>query len=167
MQNVSPKGSATIKPSTSGTGTSTGSGSWGGSSGSWGGGSNPSYVSKTANVYTQKQMDEALKNKALETINILSKKAEQTIEDDDKIIIPKGTYNVKLVVNAPQKTIDNSGKFSAIEINDIKSSTWIERSNLKNSFRVFAPNPHFEVALGAVIKDIVFGNGSKNASLEV
>ena len=168
VQNVSPKGSATIKPSTSGTGTSTGSGSWGGgSSGSWGGGSNPSYVSKTANVYTQKQMDEALKNKALETINILSKKAEQTIEDDDKIIIPKGTYNVKLVVNAPQKTIDNSGKFSAIEINDIKSSTWIERSNLKNSFRVFAPNPHFEVALGAVIKDIVFGNGSKNASLEV
>ncbi|MDE7310880.1 MAG: Ig-like domain-containing protein [Eubacterium sp.] len=163
VQKVSPKGSATIKPSTSGTnggyvGGGTSGGSWGGGSSSGG-----SYIPSSKTVCTQEELNSALKNTSLKKILIEDREKDNGTE----ITIPEGDYNVDLVVNAPKKTITNSGSFKSIEIQDIKPATWIEKSKKANSFRVTAPNPRIVVDLGAVIKDIFFGSGIKNVTLEV
>ncbi len=167
VQKVSPKASATIKPSTS-TGTGTGSYGGGTSSGSWGTPSNPGTSTNKdyAYVYTQDEMTAALKNPSLKTIEIRSKENGEA-GDEHKIVIPDGEYNVDLIVNAPKKEIENSGYFKSIKIENIKPATWYEKSAKLNSFIVSAPNPRIVVEIGAMIKDILFGSGVNNAKLEV
>jgi hypothetical protein len=163
VQNVSPKGSATIKPSTSGTGTSTGSGSWGGgSSGSWGGGSSTTTpTTKPVEVYTQAELDSALKDSSVNKITILSR------AEDTKLEIPNKSYSTKdLVVDAPRATITNEGTFKSIEIKNIAPETWFENAK-NNRFKVSAPNPHIVVGKDAVVQAISFIKGIAEAITKV
>ena len=170
VQNVSPKGSATIKPSTSGTGTSTGSGSWGGgSSGSWGGGSSTTTpTTKPAEVYTQAELDSVLKDSSVNKITILSRDVDGTSgAEDNTLTIPSGSYSKKeLVVNAPKKTITNEGVFKSVEIKDIAPETWYEKAK-DNRFKVSAPNPHIVVEKDAVVQAISFIKDAAKAITKV
>ncbi len=170
VQNVSPKGSATIKPSTSGTGTSTGGGSWGGgSSGSWGGGSSTTTpTTKPAEVYTQAELDSVLKDSSVNKITILSRDVDGTSgAEDNTLTIPSGSYSKKeLVVNAPKKTITNEGVFKSVEIKDIAPETWYEKAK-DNRFKVSAPNPHIVVEKDAVVQAISFIKDAAKAITKV
>lgn len=180
-QNVSPKGSATIKPSTSGTSggyvnngggsswigggssggsSSGGSGSGGNNSGGSGSGGNndPSTPdTKTVNVYTQDDLNKALADDSVTKINIFSRKDGDTGADEDEITIKEGTYEATdLVVDAPKKSITNNAKFRNIEIKNIAPETWHENSSHYNHLTVSAPNPHIIVGKNAMVGGISF-----------
>lgn len=160
VQKVSPKASATIKPSTS-TGTGTGSYGGGTSSGSWGGGSSIGGGSNTnketkATVYTKAELQKALDTNSITEITIASRKDGDNNADENTLEIPNVTRsNVDLIVDAPKKTITNNGVFKSVQIKDIAPATWIEKAK-NNKLTVSAPNPHIVVESDAVVSAISF-----------
>ncbi len=171
VQKVSPKGSVTIKPATSGSGTSTGSGSYGGGSYYPNNPSNPSNPStpqsKTYVVYTKDDLTKALADPDVTEIKILSRKSDDNGPEDTELEIPKKSYGkIDLIVDAPQKTITNEGEFKSIQIKNIAPETWIEKAK-NNTFTVSAPNPHIVVEKDFAVKTISFVKGIANAITKI
>lgn len=67
------------------------------------------------------------------------------------LVIPSGTYTKqKLVVDAPNADITNSGKFASITIKQIKPNTWTENAT-GNVIDVLASNSSIVVATGSAV----------------
>lgn len=67
------------------------------------------------------------------------------------LVIPAGTYTKqKLVVDAPNADITNSGKFASITIKQIKPNTWTENA-VGNVLNVLASNSRIVVATGSAV----------------
>ena len=77
-------------------------------------------VSREVEVFSQKELDKALKAGKVSTVLINSKK-------DIKLTIPKGDYSgQEVVVDAPKASIHNYGVFKKVTIRALKDHNWHE-----------------------------------------
>ena len=114
-------------------------------------------VDKTKVVADQKELESALKDTSVTKVVIRT-------DAKTEINIPEGEYkNTKLVVDAPNAEIKNSGLFSAISITQIAKDTFIEM-RIGNRILVFAPTAHIVVAEGAKIDSIRVVDTDDNTS---
>lgn len=98
---------------------------------------------------TQYQLNLALKNKNCTDIHIITDK-ERTFE-----IGSKNYTKRTLTIKAPNAEVDNSGRFAAINIEEIKPSTFIEKA-IGNKFRVSSGNARIRAEKGAQIREVEF-----------
>ncbi len=111
----------------------------------------------TKTVTTQKQLNSALKNKKLTKI-ILKTKAEKVFK------VASGSYKATFIVDAPNADVENSGVFKAIEIKNIKPSTFFEKAT-GNHIKVEAKEARLVVDKAASVAQITM-NG-KDATIAV
>ncbi len=158
------KGTQTLKPSTSQSGSvgyipGTGSGSWGGGGSSYYPSEDRKDNAKVATNVTD--LEKWLKDSDVTKLTIKTSNEWANKE----ITIPDGTYNMDLVVDAANETVNNYGKFNSVTIKNIASDTFNEWAH-GNSLTVTAPNPHIVVGKGVYVDRISFGNSNPNNPLK-
>lgn len=159
------KGTATIRPATSGTSAGNISGGY------WGGGSSGSYQPSVPSVPTykvtnQKTLEEKLtqaRNTGSE-MNIRIEDASNPADNSDITIgseTDKYEYSkVTLIVDSPTKTIKNYAHFAGIEILKIKDETWHE-FGMRSKFNISAPKSSVIAEKGAEIASVTYPRGAK------
>ena len=116
----------------------------------------PTHVkASNSTAKTQSQLNKLLKNNSVKTIKIsTSKKC--------AFSIPKGDYDKKLIINAPNTRITNNGKFSNIAIKNLTKYT--EKAN-GNSLDITDNKVTVNVSKGASLKNVSVSNNSARLSL--
>lgn len=108
----------------------------------------PTPETKThADVATQAELDAALADSNIKTINIKT-------ADKVDFVIPAGNHDVDLTVDAAAASVVNNATFKSIVINNISADTWTENGE-NNSFTVNAKQAHFKFGAQAIIKQIL------------
>lgn len=108
----------------------------------------PTPETKThADVANQAELDAALADSNIKTI---------AIKTTDKVdfVIPAGSHDVDLTVDAAAASVDNSATFKSIVIDNISPNTWTENGK-NNSFTVKAKQAHFKFGAQAIVKQIL------------
>lgn len=108
----------------------------------------PTPETKThADVANQAELDAALADSNIKTI---------AIKTADKVdfVIPAGSHDVDLTVDAAAASVDNSATFKSIVIENISPNTWTENGK-NNSFTVRSKQAHFKFGAQAIVKQIL------------
>lgn len=111
--------------------------------------------SSTKVAKTQKQLEKLLTNKNAKNIEINTTKK-------ITIIIPKGNFDKKIVINAPKASVVNKGKFNSVTINDLLKYT--ERTK-GNSLNVKDTKLTLNVTDSAELKSVTVSN--KKADIKI
>lgn len=98
---------------------------------------------------TQSRLNKLLKDKNVKHIVVF------TNAERDFVIGSKNYKSKTLTVNAPNADVDNQGRFAAINVTQIKDSTFRERAK-GNRFHVTAPNARIIVEKGARVGAVSF-----------
>jgi len=98
---------------------------------------------------TQSRLNKLLKDKNVKHIVVF------TNAERDFVIGSKNYKSKILTVNAPNADVDNQGRFAAINVAQIKDSTFRERAK-GNRFHVTAPNARIIVEKGARVGAVSF-----------
>ena len=104
-------------------------------------------VQTSADVANQAELDAALNNSNIKTINIKT-------PDKVDFVIPEGTHDVDLTVNAAAASVTNSAKFKSITIEAIAPDTWTEKGK-NNTITVKGASVHFVFDPAAIIDRIL------------
>ena len=104
-------------------------------------------VKTSADVANQAELDAALKDSNIKTINIKT-------TDKVDFVIPEGTHDVDLTVNAAAASVTNSAKFKSITIEAIAPNTWTEKGK-NNTITVKGKSVHFVFDPAAIIDRIL------------
>lgn len=104
-------------------------------------------VKTSADVANQAELDAALNDSNIKTINIKT-------SDKVDFVIPEGTHDVDLTVNAAEASVTNSAKFKSITIEAIAPNTWTEKGK-NNTITVKGKSVHFVFDPAAIIDRII------------
>ena len=99
-------------------------------------------------VKSQAQLEKTLSDRSVDTIKISTSKK-------TTLTIPSGSYNKKLIINAPNVRLTNNGKFSDITIKNLTKHT----ENTKgNSLNIADDKLSVNVSKGASLNNITVKN---------
>ena len=102
----------------------------------------------TGTAKSQSQLEKTLTDRSVDTIKISTSK--KTI-----LTIPSGSYNKKLIINAPNVRLTNNGKFSDVTIKNLTKYT----ENTKgNSLNVTDDKLSVNISKNASLKNITVSN---------
>lgn len=104
-------------------------------------------VKTHADVANQAELDAALNDSNIKTI---------AIKTTDKVdfVIPAGSHDVDLTVDAAAASVDNSATFKSIVIENISPDTWTEKGK-NNKFTVRGKQAHFKFDAQAIVDQIL------------
>lgn len=112
-------------------------------------------ASTTKVAKTQKQLEKLLSDKNAKVIEINTTKK-------ITITIPKGSFNKKIVINAPKASVVNSGKMNGITVNNLTKFT---EKTKGNSLSIKDSKLTLNVTKSAELKNLVVSN--KKADIKV
>ena len=109
----------------------------------------PTHVhASTCTAKSQSQLEKILTDESIDTIKISTSKK-------TTLTIPSGSYNKKLIINAPNVRLTNNGKFSDVTIKNLTKYT----ENTKgNSLNIIDDKLSVSVSKSASLKNITVTN---------